>query len=44
MLIQKQYKKINFTANLDRPGNTAMFFIIEEAIKTHFISHKELRK
>ena len=24
-------QKINFTANLDRAGNTAMFFIIEEA-------------
>ena len=24
-------QQINFTANLDRPGNTTMFFIIEEA-------------
>ena len=24
-------QQINFTANLDRAGNTAMFFIIEEA-------------
>ena len=27
-------QQINFTANLDRPGNTNMFFIIEEAKKT----------
>ena len=26
--------QINFTANLDREGNTAMFFIIEEAKET----------
>ena len=26
--------QINFTANLDRTGNTTMFFIIEEAIET----------
>ena len=29
-------QQINFTANLDRPGNTTMFFIIEEAKKTVF--------
>ena len=29
-------KKINFTANLDRAGNTAIFFIIEEARETIF--------
>ena len=27
-------QKINFTANLDRTGNTTMFFIIEEAKET----------
>ena len=27
----KAIQKINFTANLDRTGNTAIFFIIEEA-------------
>ena len=31
-------QQINFTANLDMPGNTKMFFIIEEVKKTvlHF--------
>ena len=27
-------QQINFTANLDRPGNTTMFFIFEEAKET----------
>ena len=27
-------QEINFTANLDRAGNTIMFFIIEEAKET----------
>ena len=27
-------QQINFTANLDRTGNTAMFFIIKEAKET----------
>ena len=27
-------QKINFISNLDRAGNTAMFFIIEEAKET----------
>ena len=27
-------QQINFTANLDRNGNTTMFFIIEEAKET----------
>ena len=27
-------QQINFTANLDRSGNTKMFFIIEEAKET----------
>ena len=29
-------QQINFTANLDRPGNTTIFFIIEEAKETIF--------
>ena len=29
-------QQINFTANLDRTGNTTMFFIIEEAKETIF--------
>ena len=29
-------QQINFTANLDRDGNTTMFFIIEEVKKTIF--------
>ena len=28
--------QINFTANLDRPGNTTMFFIIEDVKETIF--------
>ena len=31
-------QKINFTANLDRAGNTTIFFIIEEAKETVFKS------
>ena len=27
-------QQIKFTANLDRPGNTTMFFVIEEAKET----------
>ena len=30
----KALRQINFTANLDRAGNTAMFFITEEAKET----------
>ena len=30
----KAIQQINFTTNLDRDGNTTMFFIIEEAKKT----------
>ena len=30
----KATQQINFTRNLYRPGNTAMFFIIEEAKET----------
>ena len=35
-------QQINFTANLDRAGNTAMFFITEEAKETVWTFHKEL--
>ena len=31
---QKAIQQINFTANLNRQGNTTMFFIIEEAKET----------
>ena len=30
----KEIQQINFTANLDRDGNTTIFFIIEEARET----------
>ena len=30
----REIQQINFTANLDRDGNTTMFFIIEEARET----------
>ena len=33
-------QKINFTANLDRAGNTTIFFIIEEAKETIFNFHR----
>ena len=32
----KAIQQINFTANLDREGNTTMFFIIEKAKETVF--------
>ena len=34
MLILKKNQQINFTAKLDRVGNTTMFFIIERAKET----------
>ena len=34
MLTQEQFNKLIFTTNLDRDGNTTMFFIIEEAKET----------
>ena len=34
ILILEQVNKFIFTANLDRAGNTTMFFIIEEAKET----------
>ena len=30
----KRIQQINFTGKVDRPGNTIMFFIIEEAQET----------
>ena len=33
---RRAIQQINFTANLDRAGNTTMFFIIEEARETVF--------
>ena len=32
----RAFQQINFTANLNRAGNTTKFFIIEEAKKTIF--------
>ena len=32
----REIQQINFTANLDRAGNTTMFFIIEETKETSF--------
>ena len=31
---RRAIQQTNFTANLDRPGNTTMFFIIDEAKET----------
>ena len=36
MQILEQFSKLIFTANLDRAGNTTIFFIIEEAKETSF--------
>ena len=35
-------QQINFTANLDRAGNTTIFFIIEEAKELSWTFHIEL--
>ena len=35
-------QQINFTANLDRAGNTTMLFIIEEAEEAVLAFHQEL--
>ena len=32
--VPRAIQQINFTANLERTGNTAMFFFIEEAKET----------
>ena len=34
MLILEQFNKLIFTANLDRAGNTRVYFILEEAKET----------
>ena len=34
--VPRAIQQIKFTANLDRAGNTAIFFIIEEAKETVF--------
>ena len=36
MLILRQFNKINFTANLDRAGNTRLYFTLEEAKESVF--------
>ena len=33
---QQKIQQINFTANLDRDGNTTVFFIIEQGKETIF--------
>ena len=38
----KAIQQINFTANLDRAGNTRFYFILEEAKKLFLNFHKEL--
>ena len=38
----KAIQQINFTANLDKEGNTTLYFILEEAKKTILNFHKEL--
>ena len=40
----KASQQINFTANLDRAGNTRLYFIIEETKKLFLNFHKELFK
>ena len=40
----KAIQQVNFTANLDRAGNTRTFFILEEAKDTVLAYHKELQK
>ena len=42
--VSKAIQQINFTENLDRPGNTEMFFIIEEVRETIlYFSHGNVR-
>ena len=38
----KAVQQISFTGNLQRAGNTSIFFIIEEAKETILDFHKEL--
>ena len=40
----KAIRQINFTANLERAGNTRIYFILEEAKETILDLHKELQK
>ena len=40
----KAIKQINFTANLDREGNTRFYFILEEAKETVFEFSQETVK
>ena len=40
--VPKAIQQINFTENMDRAQNTAMFFILEEVKKVFWIFHKEL--
>ena len=40
----KAIQQINFTANLDRAGNTRLYFILEETKKLFLNFHKELFK
>ena len=42
MLIQKQYKKNNFTGNLERPENTAIFFTLEK-LKEYILNFSQGR-
>ena len=38
----KAIQQISFTANLDRAGNTRLYFVLEEAKKLFLNFHKEL--
>ena len=40
----KAIQQTDFTANLDRDGNTRFYFILEEAKKLFLNFHKELQK
>ena len=40
----KAIQQINFTANLDRAGNTRFYFILEEAKETVFEFSQEIIK
>ena len=40
----KPIQQINFAGNLDRGGNTTIFFIVEEAEETILDCHKDLWK
>ena len=38
----RKIQQINFTANLDRAGDTKVYFILEESKETKLNSHKAL--